>query len=79
MSRAKKVAKGKVVVPNIETTRENPSNACKKFLIELIIKFYESETTASLDSKYIRYQEEFSDKFKVEMCQKMLDALHVPE
>jgi len=76
---AKKVAKGKAMVPNIETARENPSKTCKKFLIELIIKFYESETIASLDSKYVRYQEECLDKFKTKMCQKMLDALHIPK
>jgi len=77
--RAKKVAKEKVVVSNIKTARENSSNACKKVFIELIIKFYESKTTTSLDNKYIKYQEECLDKFKVEMCQKMLDALHISE
>jgi len=79
MLRAKKATKGKAVVPNIEVARENPSNACKKFLIKLIIEFYEFETTTSLDIKYIRYQEECLDKVKAEMCQKMLDAFHFPE
>jgi len=66
--RAKKAAKEKMVVPNIEIARKIPFNACKKFLIELIIKFYGSKTIASLDSKYIRYQEEYLDKFNAEMC-----------
>jgi len=70
MPRAKKAskeAKGKEKVPSIEWTRENPSESCKAFLIELIVKFYETETTVSLDTKYVRYQEDCIEIFKVDM------------
>jgi len=77
MPRTKKVAKEKQVVPNIEWARENSSDSCKAFLIKYILEFYELETTVSLDNKYVRYQEECLDKFKVDMKQKMLDALNV--
>jgi len=79
MPRAKKVAKGKQVVPNIEWARENPPDSCKDFMIKCIIEFYESKTMVSLDTKYVRYQEECIDKFKADMRQKMLDALSILE
>ena len=78
MPRPKKAAKNKRAVPDIESAREMPSEACKAFLIKCIVAFYESETTVSLDNKYVRYQEECPEKFKGDMRQKMLDALHVP-
>jgi len=56
MPRAKKASKevkGKEKVLSIEWTRENPLKSCKAFLIELIVKFYETETTVSLDTKYV--------------------------
>jgi len=79
MLRVKKATKGKQALPNIEGARENPSNVCKGFLIKCIMEFYESETTMSLDNKYVRYQEECLDKFKANMKEKMLDALNVLE
>lgn len=63
---------------SMEAARDNPSEACKNFLIEFIVKFYEAETTMSLDSKYVRYQEQCVEKFKSDMIQKMLDALSTP-
>jgi len=51
--KAAKAAKEKELVPSIEWTRENPLESCKAFVIELIVKFYETETTTSLDTKYV--------------------------
>ncbi|MBE3102861.1 MAG: hypothetical protein IMZ40_01335 [Bacilli bacterium] len=61
----------------MEIARGSPSEECKKFMIECIIAFYESETTLSLDNKYIRYQEECVLKFKTDMKQMLLNALNV--
>jgi len=33
----------------------------------LIMEFYELEIIVSLDNKYVRYEEECPDKFKVDM------------
>ncbi len=68
MPRLKKPVKGKQhVVPEIKQAREIPFDACKQFLIELVVKFYEGETNVSLDNKYLRYQEECLSKFKHNM------------
>ncbi len=80
MPRSKKSATGKQhVVPGIKQAREISSDACKLFLIELVVKFYEKETNVSLDSKYLRYQEECLSIFQHDMTQKVLDALNVLE
>jgi hypothetical protein len=46
--------------------------------VELILKFYEVESSMALEMKYVRYGEESISKFKMEMQQKMMDALHNP-
>jgi len=73
----------KAAKANGETSREEdpniPSEACKKFLIELTFKFFEVETTVSLDQNYMRYEEQGLQKFKVEMTQRMLDTFSVLE
>jgi hypothetical protein len=46
-----------------------PSSECKEFVVALIARFYERESTMSLESCYVRYVEEGITKFK-------LDALH---
>ena len=53
-----------------------PSNECKEFVIALIARFYERETTRSLESCYVRYAEEGITKFKMDMTQRVMDALH---
>jgi hypothetical protein len=78
MPRSKKAAKGKQVVEEV-ASKEIPSDACKAFMTECIAKFYESETTVSLDTKYVRYGEECPSKFKANMTQRMLNALNVPQ
>jgi len=57
VTKSKKAAKATKAMR--ETSGEGntniPSEACKKFLIELTITFLEAETTVSLDQKYVRY------------------------
>jgi hypothetical protein len=53
-----------------------PSSECKEFVVALIARFYERESTMSLESCYIRYAEEGITKFKTDMTQRVMDALH---
>lgn len=71
--------KGKGKLDSIEASRNNPSDSCKDFVIKCIVAFYEAETTLSLESKYIRYGEECIEKFKQDMNDRLLQALHVPQ
>jgi hypothetical protein len=57
---------------------EQPSKECQDFLVELILKFYEAESNMILKMKYVRYKEESISKFKMEMQQRMTEALHNP-
>ena len=51
MPRSKKAGKGKrKVEETIPNEREMTSLACKKFMVEIIAKFYEVESTLSLES-----------------------------
>jgi hypothetical protein len=53
-----------------------PSSKCKKFVVALITRFYERESTMSLELCYVRYLEEGITKFKTDMTQRVMDALH---
>jgi hypothetical protein len=53
-----------------------PSSECKEFVVALIVRFYEHESTMSLESCYVRYAEEGTTKFKMDMTQRVMDALH---
>jgi hypothetical protein len=53
-----------------------PSSECKEFVIALLAGFYERESTMSLESCYVRYAEEGITKFKMDMTQRVMDALH---
>lgn len=55
-----------------------PLEDCKKFLVEFTARFYEDNTAMALESKYLRYKEESVEKFKRDMANNMLQALHVP-
>jgi hypothetical protein len=46
---------------------EQPSKECRDFLVELILRFYEAESSMALEMKYVRYGEERISKFKMEM------------
>ena len=77
MPRAKKAAK--FTEDDRPSAPDEPCAACKRFVKQCVVSFYEAETTASLDSKYARYKEESADKFKVDMKQFLLDRLHTPQ
>ena len=53
-----------------------PSSKSKEFVVAFIAKFYECESSKSLESCYIQYAEEGITKFKTDMIQRMMDALH---
>lgn len=57
---------------------EVPGDACKAFLIEFTVKFYEANDLRALESKYVRYQEEGIEKFKLEIKELMIQALKHP-
>ena len=59
--------------------KDYPSDFCKDFLIQVIVAFYETETTMSLESKYIRYEEECVEKFNTDMRDRILEALNKPQ
>jgi hypothetical protein len=44
-----------------------PSSECKEFVVALIARFYERESTMSLELCYVRYVEEGITKFKLDM------------
>jgi hypothetical protein len=53
-----------------------PSSECKEFVVALIARFNERESTMSLESYYVRYAEVGITKFKSEMTQRVMDALY---
>jgi hypothetical protein len=53
-----------------------PSSECKEFVVAFIARFYERESTMSLESCYVRYAKEGITKFKTDMTQRMMDVLH---
>ena len=81
--RTKRAGKRKVedegVNYNVEGCAKHPSEALNKMFIKCIRDFYESETTMSLESKYVRYNEAGIKKFKSEMWQRFMDAVAVLE
>ena len=52
------------------------SSEYKEFIIILIARFYEHESIMSLESCYVRYAEEGITKFKMNMTQRVINALH---
>ena len=54
---------------------DRPSLRCKDIITSVIIQFYDRTTLASLDSSYVRYEEEGPKKFKHEMELGIIDAL----
>ena len=67
------------VQPKLHPTRDIPNDMCKNRVIELIVKFYEENSLRALESKYVRYRELGQEKFKTEMTELIMDALHCPE
>ena len=58
---------------------DRPSLRCKDFVTAVIVQFFEGTTLASLDSSYVRYEEEGPKKFKHEMESRIMDALTAPK
>ena len=52
------------------------SSKCKEFVVALITRLYERESTMFLELCYVQYAEEDIIKFKTDMTQKVMDALH---
>ena len=75
----KKQKVSQAAMPKLHAIYDIPSENCKNFLIQFIVKFYEENTIRTLESKYVRYRDEGPDKFKMEMTQRMMNLLHVPE
>jgi hypothetical protein len=57
---------------------KQPSKECRDFLVELILRFYEADSSMALEMKYVRYGEESISKFKMEMQQRMMEAFNNP-
>jgi hypothetical protein len=57
---------------------DQPSKECWEFVVELILRFYKAESSMALEMKHVHYREESISKFKMEMQQRMMDALHNP-
>ena len=55
-----------------------PSEDCKQFLVDFMVKFYEENSAMALESKFVRNGEESINKFKSKMEANILQALHVP-
>ena len=52
------------------------SRECKEFVVALIARFYELESTMSLELYYVEYAEEGISKFKSDIIQRLMNALH---
>lgn len=64
--------------PKLHPVNDFPTDECKNFVLELIVKFYEENSLRALESKFVRYREEGPDKFKMEMRKIIMDALSSP-
>ena len=51
-------------LPPLYSVEDIPSQNCKEFLIELIVRYYEEINLRTLESMYIRYREEGPEMFK---------------
>jgi len=48
-------------------THDMPSKDYKQFLVEFMVKFYEQNSTMTLESKFVCYGEESINKFKTDI------------
>ena len=78
MPKNKKQKLGSLLPPKFKSC-DKPSENCHEFVIQLIVKFYEDNTPKALESKYVKYGEQGLDKFKNEITQMIMNALHVTE
>ena len=54
-------------LPPLYSAKDIPSQDCKDFLIELIVRYYEEINLRSLESTYMRYHDEGPEMFKHDM------------
>ena len=78
MPKRKKDKKNKGGIQSPFDLHDMPSEECKQFLVEFMVRFYEQNSVMALESKFVRYDEESINKFKTDMEASMLQALHVP-
>ena len=76
MPKRRKFSRGREFVASFESDKDYPSESCKSYMVQCIVAFFETETTMSLESKYVCYGEECVGKFKADMKDKMLEALN---
>ena len=65
-------------LPPLYSVEDIPSQDCKDFLIELIVRYYEEINLCSLESMYVRYREEVPKMFKHDMHVRMTEHLMAP-
>ena len=66
-------------LPLLYSAKDIPSQDCKDFLIELIVRYYEDINLRSLESTYVRYREEGLEMFKHDMHIRMIEHLMAPQ
>ena len=66
-------------LPPLYSVEDIPSQDCKNFLIELIVRCYEEINLHSLESTYVRYREEGPKMFKHDMHVRMTEHLMAPQ
>ena len=66
-------------LPPLYSAKDIPSQDCKNFLIELIVRYYEKINLRSLESTYVRYREEGPEMFKHDMHVRMIEHLMAPQ
>ena len=66
-------------LPPLYFAEDIPSQNCKDFLIELIVRYYEEINLCTLESMYVRYCEEGPEMFKHDMHVQMTEHLMAPQ
>ena len=65
-------------LPPLYSAEDIPSQNCKDFLIELIVRYYEEINLCTLESMYVKYREEGPEMFKHDMHERMTEHLMAP-
>ena len=65
-------------LPLLYPAEDIPSQNCKDFLIELIVRYYEEINLRTLESMYVGYREEGPEMFKHDMHVQMTEHLMAP-
>ena len=65
-------------LPPLYSAEDIPSQNCKDFLIDVIVRYYEEINLCTLESMYVRYREEGPEMFKHDMHLRMTEHLMAP-